>query len=322
MTIRVLVTGGLGFQGSNLSAALLAEGYHVTIFSTPSERSEQNIKRFDLEGAHIVWGSITDRDAVEKVVRDHDLIFHLAANIHVGESIDSAEKYYTTNVLGSYNVVEHCRRQRIPLIFVATCEVYGGCDLCSREKCDHSIRESCPMKPQSPYAASKAGAELLAFASAITYNQRILILRPANIYGPGQRYGARGAVIPIFVHRALAGKSIHIYGDGTQSREFVYIGDLVKAYLFLMRRFLSGALRDRVINVTNGEAVTINDIAHQIITETHSASDISHEESRPGEVKTFHLNGDILQHLGFRFGWKFEDGLRRYIQWFRECEFV
>ena len=322
--MKILVTGGCGFQGSNLCRTLLDRGDRVTILSTLSDRSRENIERFGLQDATVVWGSITDTDCVEKTVRNHDLVFHLAANIHVDESIAEPRKYYTTNVLGSYNVVEYCRRERIPLIHVATCEVYGGCNLCDRPNgpagCRQVIRESCPLKPQSPYAASKAGADLLAFAHHVTYGQQILILRPGNIFGPGQRYGTRGAVIPIFVGKALRGDPITIHGDGKQGRDFVYIADLVRAYLFLADRFLRDEIHHPVVNIGTGHDTTIATIARRVIELTGNRSAIVCGPDRPGEVQTFRLDGTILDDLGFEFAYRFEEGLAEYIEWFKQHE--
>jgi dTDP-glucose 4,6-dehydratase len=320
--MNILITGGAGFQGSNLARALLDRGDRVTILSTLSDQSRRNIDRFALHDAQIVWGSITDADAVEKTVRDHDLVFHLAANVHVDESIEQPRKYYTTNVLGTYNVVEQCRREQIPLIHVATCEVYGGCDLCDESggvQCRGQITESCPLKPQSPYAASKAGADLLAFSHAVTYDQRVLILRPGNIFGPGQRSGSRGAVIPIFVRAALRGDPITIHGDGRQARDFVYVQDLVRAYLFLAERFVVADLPP-IVNIGTGEDVSVRHIARRAVELTGSSSPIVHTEDRPGQVTTFRLDSHKLISLGFRFEWSFDRGLADYIEWYREHE--
>jgi len=324
--MNILITGGAGFQGANLARALLDRGDRVSILSTLSDQSRRNLERFELGDAHVVWGSITDADAVEKAVRDHDLVFHLAANIHVDESAAAPRKYYTTNVLGTYNVVERCRRERVPLIHVATCEVYGGCDLCDRlnggRHCNEQITETCPLKPQSPYAASKAGADLLAFAHGVTYGQRVLIVRPGNIFGPGQRYGARGAVVPIFVRAALRGEPIDVHGDGSQGRDFVFIADLVRAYLFLADRFLAGDVPHAIVNVGTGEDVSVNHIARQAVALTDSASPIRHVPDRDGQVSTFRLDSSKLRRLGFQFDWSFDRGLEAYIDWFRRHETV
>ena len=321
--MRVLVTGGAGFQGGNLCRALLDRGDRVTVLNTWSERAAENAKRFDLAAATLVWGSITDSNSVDKVVRDQDLVFHLAANIHVDESIDNPQSFTTTNVLGTYNVVEACRKQRVPLIHVSTCEVYGGCPFCpdvSQCRRDNLISESCPLKPQSPYAGSKVGAEAIVFAHGITYGMPVLIVRPGNVYGPGQRFGTRGAVIPIFVQKAIRNQPITIYGNGSQGRDFVYVADLVRAYLLLTDRFLAGDPVGRVVNIGTGRAVNVRDIAKTVIEETASASQVTHGPVRPGEVSSFRLDSSRLHGLGFRFQFSFEEGVRQYVSWCRRHE--
>lgn len=321
--MRVLVTGGAGFQGSNLCRALLDRGDRVTIYNTWSERSAENLKRFGLQEATVVWGSITDPNGVDKVVRDHDLVCHLAANIHVDESIDDPQSFTTTNVLGTYNVAESCRKQRVPLLHVSSCEVYGGCPFCpdvSRCQRDHLISEACPLKPQSPYAGSKAGAESLVYAHGITYGMPVLIVRPGNVYGPGQRFGSRGAVIPIFVQKAMRNQQITIYGNGSQGRDFVYVADLIRAYLLLADRFLAGEPVGRVVNIGTGRAVNVRQIAATVVEETASASQVVHGPARPGEVSSFRLDSSRLYGLGFRFQFSFDEGVRQYVSWCRRYE--
>jgi dTDP-glucose 4,6-dehydratase len=310
--MKVLVTGGAGFQGSNLCRALLARGDQVTILNTYSERSQQNLERFDLQAATVVWGSITDAEIVAKTVRGHDLVMHLAANIHVDESRDKPGDYYRANVLGTLNVAEACREHDAPLFHVSTCEVYGA---------GSSITEDYPLNPQSPYAASKAGADRLAYAHAVTYGQRVLIVRPSNVYGPGQRYGTRGAVIPIFVKRALAGQPLIIYGDGSQSREFVYVEDLAQGYADLARQLVRNTRRlPCVLNLGSGATVTIRGLAELVIEATGSTSTIRHTSPRPGEVDTFRLDSTLARSYGINCASSFGGGLVAYADWFRTHE--
>jgi dTDP-glucose 4,6-dehydratase len=265
-----------------------------------------------------VWGSITDAEIVAKTVRGHDLVMHLAANIHVDESRDKPGDYYRANVLGTLNVAEACREHDVPLFHVSTCEVYGG---------GSCITEAHALNPQSPYAASKAGADRLVYAHALTYKQRVLIVRPGNVYGPGQRYGTRGAVIPIFVKRALAGEPLVIYGDGSQSREFVYVEDLAKAYLDLLDAWLESLkfLRcnyraARVLNLGSGSTVTIRTLAGLVVEATENRSEIQHAPPRPGEVSAFRLDSTLARSYGVTFPTHFDDGLAKYIDWFRTHE--
>lgn len=319
--MKILVTGGTGFQGSNLSKALIEAGHEVTIFNTHSERSEVNVKRFGLDRANIIWGSITDQASIDKVCREKDVVFHLAANVHVDESIREPWQYMKTNIFGTYNVAEACRKYNLPLILVSTCETYGGCEYCEKnQNCDHLIKEFCPLKPQSPYASSKAAADRIVFAHGITYGFPFVIVRPFNIYGIGQRYGTRGAVIPIFVKQAIENQDITVYGDGYQGRDFVYVKDLVKAYILIMDRFLDGELKNEVVNVGSGKDITVNELATRIKAITHSGSKIKHFNGRDGEVTTFKGDSGKLFKLGFNFDYSIQQGLVEYIEWFKEFE--
>ena len=149
--MRVLVTGGAGFQGSHIIKHLVQGGHQVTVLNTPSIEAERNIASF-AKDISIVWGSVTDRDIVSKSIRDMDLILHLAAQINVDESIDSALSFIEVNVLGTYNVLEGVRKYGCRLIYASSCEVYGysGASL---------VKEDAELRPHSPYAASKASAD-------------------------------------------------------------------------------------------------------------------------------------------------------------------
>jgi dTDP-glucose 4,6-dehydratase len=328
--MKVLVTGGAGFQGSNLCRALLDRGDCVTILNTLSDRSERNLQAFGLQAARIVWGSITDTEAVHKAVRGHGLVFHLAANIHVDESRERPNGYYQTNVLGTLNVAEECRRNRIPLLHVSTCEVYGGCLACRRCR-DGDVRavtEDCPLTPQSPYAASKAAADRLVYAHSLTYKMPVLILRPGNVFGPGQRHGTRGAVIPIFVQRALTDLPLYIYGDGEQRRDFIYVDDLVASYLHLASNFREQCQEHTwrgpvVFNLGSGESVSIRELAKSVVRIINPLGGvIRHREARPGEVADFPLCSVRALQAGVPKPRAFEHGLIDYIAWFRKHESI
>ena len=163
----------------------------------------------------IVWGSVTDSEIVEKTVRDQDVVFHLAARINVDESIKAPRSFLEVNVFGTYNVLEAVRRHECRLIHASTCEVYGESDT-------NLAAESHSLEPHSPYAASKAGADRLCFAYWRTYQTEVTIVRPCNIFGPGQKSGVGGALIPIFVERGLSNQPLLVFGTGEQRREYMF----------------------------------------------------------------------------------------------------
>lgn len=300
--MRILVTGGLGFQGSHLSKALMDRGCYVTVLNTLSDTAHANIARFGLQSVKIVLGSVTDAEIIHKTVRHHDFVFHLAANVHVDESRERPLDYFQTNVIGTFNVAEACRRFDVPLFYASSCEVYGNQS--------GDLSESSPFCPASPYAASKAGAESLLFSYANTYGLPVLIARPGNVFGFGQRGGNRGAVIPRFAERAMTGKEVVIYGTGQQRRDYVYIKDLVRAYLHLLERREESP---SIWNVGRGEQVSVREIAGKVIDFLGSCSPIRNGEERPGEVRQFAINSSKLLETGFKWKWNFDTGLHHYL---------
>lgn len=326
MKQKILITGGTGFQGSNLTKSLLKEGYDVTILNTHSSKNETNIKKFDLQEAKIIWGTINDKQIVKDAMKDTNLVIHTAAKIHVDDSIKHPTDYFRTNVMGTNNVLEVAREYNIPVMHVSTCEVYGFID--------SDLYEDSPLMPRSPYAASKAGADRMAYSYYTTYDMNICIIRPFNVFGPGQKDGECGAVIPRWCTSLMNGEDIKIYGDGKQSREFIYIDDLVDAYKIIISKMLSGKeLAGEVINVGTGVDINIKYLAEQmskqidgpwIEPENHDfmggvgkfkKGKIIYGDSRPGEVKRFISNSDKMKSFGWEPKVGLSEGLKKYIEW-------
>ena len=326
--MKVLITGGTGFQGSNLSKSLLDDGHDVVILNLHSEKNETNIKRFGLDRAEIIWGSINDIYTVKDTMEGVDLVVHTAAKIHVDDSIQHPTSYFKTNVMGTNNVLEVARELDVPVMHISTCEVYGFQD--------DDLFETSPLMPRSPYAASKAGADRMAYSYYTTYDMNVCIIRPFNVFGPGQKDGKCGAVIPIWTTSLMEGEDIKIYGDGTQSREFIYIDDLVSAYKIIIDKMLNGKeLAGEVINIGTGVDVKVNHLAEVMVDKiegpwiepkNHDFSypigeskfkqgKIVYGESRPGEVKRFISNSDKMKSFGWKPKVDLKDGLEKYINW-------
>ena len=300
--MRTLVTGGAGFQGSHIVEQCLLDGHEVTILNTFSEEAKRVTALFSGD-VSVVWGSVTDPEIVKKTLRGQDMVIHLAARINVDESIGAPSSFLYTNLTGTYNVLEGVREQACRLIYASTCEVYGSVG-------PTPAGEESALRPHSPYAASKAAADLLCSAYRKTYGIDVTILRPCNIFGPRQKSGSGGAVIPIFVHRALAGKPLVVYGTGEQRREYMYVDDLVAAYKLVLDRT---DLQDEVINVATGESPSIREIA-EYIGERLSAP-VEYGHGRPGEVMGFELDSGKAARLGFSPKVSFWNGLRKYMSW-------
>ena len=303
--MRILITGGAGFQGSHLAEFWLDAGHQVTLLNTYSEEALRNIESF-ADRVRTIWGSVTDTEIVEKTLRDEDVVVHLAARISVDESIDSPRSTVDVNVLGTWNILEAVRKSRARLIYASSCEVYGSAQ-------PVPVDEHSGLMPHSPYAASKAAADRLCFAYYKTYGVAVTVARPCNIYGERQRSGGGGAVIPIFLDKALKGEPLTVFGDGQQRREYMFIDDLVAAYDLILNR---SELAGETINFGTGETVPVKEIAERI-TNTIGGS-INYGSERPGEVHGFQLDSGKASGLGFNPAVGFSEGLARYIQWRRD----
>jgi dTDP-glucose 4,6-dehydratase len=300
--MRILITGGAGFQGSHITKMLLQAGHDVTVLNTPSAEAERNMVSFARDVV-IVWGSVTDEEVVSKSVRGVDIVLHLAARINVDESIGTPRSFIDVNVLGTYHVLEAVRRDGKRLIYSSTCEVYGYSG-------DVLLTENSELKPYSPYGASKAGADRLCYAYYQTYGVNVTVLRPCNIYGEGQKTGKGGALIPIFANRAHRGLPLTVFGDGLQRREYLHVTDLVEAYKLVIN---SQDLDGNAINIGSQETSSVKEIAEFINSRT--GAPIEYLPARPGEVPGFQLDSTFARSIGFTPRIKFWDGLERYLDW-------
>lgn len=302
--MKILITGGTGFQGSHLVEYLLTKGHEVTTLNTWSEETEKNSASFK-NRVNFIWGSVTDGEITDKSVREKEVVFHLAGRINVDESIKHPSEHITANIVGTYNVLEAVRKNNNRLMHISSCESYGGSS--------QPIDETCELNPQSPYAATKAAGDRLCYAYHRTYGIRVVIIRPFNVFGERQKEGAGGAVIPIFVAKALRGEPLTVFGTGEQKRDYMYISDLIRAYgLLLEKPEINGA----AINFGTGKETSIKSIAQYIAQKLGVG--INYESSRPGEVAGLICNYSKAKKL---LGWEPKvsvwQGIDRYIAWRR-----
>lgn len=302
--MNVLVTGGAGFQGSHLVEALVAQGHAVRILNTPSVEAHKNLKALDYtDNIEIVWGSVRERNLVFTSVQNIDLVYHLAAEINVDKSLKDPALFIKANVLGTMNVLDAVRTMGIRMIHASTCEVYGGAEY-------KPMDEGHPINPMSPYAASKAGADRLCYAYAKSFGVEVVIARPFNIYGPRQKMGKFGAVIPIFAQMVMAGASPTIYGEGDQTRDYLYVSDLVDAYMVMALKHLEPGT---VINFGSGVETSIKYLALGLCERINTLVQPKHEEARPGEVKSFVADIDRAMEMGWRPKVDIRTGLDLYV---------
>lgn len=313
---KVLVTGADGFIGSHLTEALAAEGAAVTalcLYNAFDHCGWLDDVPADLrDGLTIERGDVRDPTFMARLVEGHDVVFHLAALIAIPYSYVAAQSYVDTNVTGTLNVLEAARRGAVGrVVQTSTSEVYGTALFTP-------ITEDHPLQGQSPYAASKIGADMMAEAYARSFDLPVVILRPFNTYGPRQ---SERAVIPTTIRQALdpACATIRL-GDLTPVRDFNYVGDTVAAFL------RAGAADDldygRPFNAGSGVAVSIGDMVAMVrrITGTNKpvVSETARRRPENSEVRALLAGAARLSEAaGWRPDIDLEAGLERTVDWWR-----
>jgi len=306
---KVLVTGGAGFIGSNIAHAFVGRGYDVVAFDNLSTGTVENLAGLEgNSGFQLVKGDVLDYQALVKAASGARYLLHLAALPSVAMSIENPELVNKVNVEGTIKVLLAAREAGVEKVVVASSTaVYG-------DALKLPVREDEPCRPLSPYAVSKAACEGYAEVLGRLEGLPVLCLRYFNVYGPRQSpAGEYAAVIPRFITAALEGRPLVIYGDGEQTRDFVFVEDVVEANLLAMTSSAVG-----VLNIASGRAISINELARKIVELTSSASEIVHVEAREGEIR--HSVADISKarrELGFEPSYSIEGGLKKTIQWFR-----
>jgi dTDP-glucose 4,6-dehydratase len=239
---------------------------------------------------------------------DTDAVVHFAAESFVDRSIYGADTFIRTDVYGTFVLLEMARKHTIQkFIHISTDEVYGDCPV-------GSFREEDALHPTNPYAASKAGADRLAYSFYKTYNLPVTIARASNNYGPNQ-YPEK--LIPLFITNALEDISLPVYGDGKQVRDWLYVGDHCAAILLLLKKGVAG----EVYNISTGYEVTNMRITDNILKVLGKPSSlIHHVTDRPGHDRRYSINSDKLRSLGWFPQQNLESGLAATIQWYKDNE--
>jgi UDP-glucose 4-epimerase len=295
--MRVLVTGGAGFIGSHLVDALLAAGEDVTVVDHLRRGHVHNLADALTHGAELVRGDVTDVEAMERVlgaVRP-DVIFHLGAQIDVRASVRDPSRDSHVNVGGTAAMLEAARRTGTPRVVLAsTAGVYG-------DPAGIPITEEAAIAPLSPYGASKAAAESYMGLFRRLHGLSTLSLRLSNVYGPRQDAHGEAGVIAIFCGAAAHGDTATIYGDGEQTRDFIYVGDVVEAF-----RAAGAGSAEGALNVSTGIETSLGYLARELRLVTTPAP------ARAGEIKRSCLDPSaIRQALGWQARVDLDEGLRR-----------
>jgi dTDP-glucose 4,6-dehydratase len=311
---RVLVTGGAGFISSAFIRHLLrATPYEVVSLDALTYAGNlENLRDVrSHERLSFVHGDIRDEGLVRSVVAGIDVIVNAAAESHVEKSIaEGASEFVATNVEGTRVLLDAIREVPVErFILISSSEVYGTAE---REPMD----EEHPLNPRSPYAATKAGADRLAYSYCATYGLPIVIVRPFNNYGPHQH---PEKVIPRFVLQALADEPLTVHGDGSATRDWLYVEDDAEAIQAVIAADLDLVVGE-VINIATGVDVSVSDIADLVLDLTDKPASLKeHVEERPGQVHRHIGSTDKAERLlGWRAETSLEAGLRRTVAWYRE----
>jgi dTDP-glucose 4,6-dehydratase len=310
--MKLLVTGGAGFIGSNFIRYLLAEHADIQVANLDALTYAGNLENLadvaDSPRYRFVRGDICDAELVDGLLRDApDAVVHFAAESHVDRSIESAEPFLRANVLGTQVLLEAARRRGLPrLVHIGTDEVYGSAPD------GVSFAEDAPLKPSSPYAASKAAADLLVLSYVHTYSFPALILRCSNNFGP---YQFPEKLIPLMVANALDSKPLPVYGDGLQVRDWIYVEDHCRAIWRALAKGRVGEIYNigGVAQKTNLEVVrTLLGLLGQ------PESLITFVADRPGHDRRYALDSAKLRaELGWSPCHSFEEALERTVAWYR-----
>ena len=316
MKKRVLVTGGAGFISSNFIRHLLAKTPYdvVSLDALTYAGNLENLSDvMSHERLSFVHGDVRDAELVRDVVSEVDVIVNAAAESHVEKSIaEGAREFVTTNVEGTQILLDATREAPVErFILISSSEVYGTAERAPMD-------EEHPLNPRSPYAATKAGADRLAYAYFVTYGLPIVIVRPFNNYGPRQH---PEKVIPRFITQALRDEPLTVHGDGLASRDWLYVDDDAEAIEAVIAAPLD-AVAGEVLNVATGLDISVAEIADRVLAAVGKPASLkSFVTERPGQVQRHIGSTEKIERLtGWRARVSFDEGLARTISWYRENE--
>ena len=308
--MRVLVTGGAGFIGSEFIR--MWRGSHpsdeivnLDLLTYAGSRA----RLADVEhtpGYRFTQGDICDRESVQRALNGCQLVVHLAAETHVDRSITDAAPFLRTNVEGTYRLLQAAAASGVAqFIHVSTDEVYGPV-------LQGAVDEGVVLSPRSPYAASKAAGDLLVQAFRATYGLPVIVVRPTNIYGPGQ---LPEKFIPLCITNGCEKRPVPVYGDGQQRRSWLFVTDLCRA----LEAVIEWGRVGEIYNVAGGQELANLDVAKAILSQLGVSTDLlTFVADRPGHDRRYAMTDATLRALGWQSQVSFEEGLSRTIAWYRE----
>jgi dTDP-glucose 4,6-dehydratase len=310
--MRLIVTGGAGFIGSNYVKHLLNGSLRgvskITILDKLTYAgTRSNFENLDTQDFDFVEGDICDQGLVEKLVAHHDAIINFAAESHVDRSISQSRDFIVTNILGTHTLLEAVRKnENVTLLQVSTDEVYGSIE-------SGASLEDDLLLPNSPYAASKASADLLVRSYFKTYDLNVLITRSSNNYGPNQ---FPEKLIPLFITNLLESKTVPVYGGGKNIRDWLHVDDHCRGIHLALTNGKPGS----IYNIGGGTQISNIDLTQRLIQILgKDETSISYVQDRLGHDFRYSINHNkITSELGYRPSVQFETGLLETVDWYQE----
>lgn len=314
--MNVLVTGGAGFIGRWVVKRLLDDNHQVWVLDNLSNGRLVNLDQFQscANLMDTVVGDIKDCSMLERIFQNHfDVCYHLGASINVQDSIDDPKTTFDNDTVGTFNVLQACKQTNTKIVFMSTCMVYD------RAVSAEGIRETDAIKPASPYAGAKIAAENMVLSYYHAFGLPTVVVRPFNTYGPFQKSGGEGGVVAIFIKKKLAGEILQIYGDGTQTRDLLYVEDCAR---FVVEAGYSDAVNGEIVNAGLGRDIAIKDLAKLVVGDETKIQHVTHIHPQ-SEIPKLLCNYDKAKRL---LHWEpkvsLEEGIRRTEDWIRSTDLI
>ena len=309
--MNILVTGGSGFIGRWVIKRLLADNNLVWVLDNLSNGRTENLDEFrDNPNLDVTIGDIKDTTLLSRLfMNNFDICIHLAASIVVQDSIDNPRQTFENDVVGTFNVLEEAKKTSTKFVFMSTCMVYDTASA------GGAISEIHPTKAASPYAGAKLAGENMVQSYYHAYGLPTVIVRPFNTYGPYQKATGEGGVVSIFVQRDLSCDVLNIYGDGTQTRDLMYVEDCAE---FVVQAAYSDAADGEILNAGLGKDITINELAALVCEDTERIRHVKHIHPQSEIPKLVCDYSKAKRLLGWEPKTSLVEGIGKFRNWMKD----
>jgi nucleoside-diphosphate-sugar epimerase len=312
--MNILVTGGSGFIGRWVVKRLLDDDNKVWVLDDLSNGNIRNLDEFrENPNLHVIVGDIKNKSLLSDLFSNtFDICIHLAASIIVQDSIDHPRKTFENDVVGTFNVLEESKKTNTKFVFMSTCMVYDTAST------DSAISELHPTKAASPYAGAKLAGENMVQSYYYAYGLPTVIVRPFNTYGPYQKSTGEGGVVSIFIQSNLNVDVLSIYGNGTQTRDLMYVEDCAE---FVVQAAYSDACNGEILNAGLGEDITINDLASLVCKDAGRIKHVEHIHPQSEIQKLVCDYSKAKRLLGWEPKTSLEKGIDIFRQWMKDTTY-